>query len=461
MAVPKDRELGTLPVPQLMLRLSLPAVAAQFINVLYNVVDRIYIGNIPEVGDTALTGVGVSVPVLIMISAFAAFAGMGGAPLASIQLGAGRREEAEHILGNCFSLLICLTAALTVFFFLFKRPVLYAFGASDQSIYYAESYLSVYLLGTFFVQIVLGLNSFISAQGFAKTAMFSVMIGAVVNILLDPLFIFVLKLGVQGAAFATVIAQGASALWVLRFLTSSKSGLRIRRRNMKLDRAVLGGVAALGVAPFIMQSTESLVSVVLNSGLQQYGGDLYVGAMTIIMSVLQLIVMPINGFSQGAQPILSYNFGAKQYARVRTAFGVLLLITVSLSTLGCLLVQLFPGVFAQFFSQNEELTALTARMMPIFLGGIWAFGAQMACQTTFLSLGQAKISLFLALLRKVFLLVPLALILPRVLGTAQSIFFAEPAADILASAITLSLFFSKRKKMLPVEEESPPPAAAL
>ena len=446
----KDTALGTEPVGKLMFSLAMPAVAAQFINMLYNVVDRIYIGNIPGTGALALTGVGVTLPIILLVSAFAAFAGMGGAPLASIQLGAGNRDGAEKILGNCFTLLLCIAAVLTVGFSLTKRPLLYLFGASDAIIGYAESYISIYLVGTVFVQLALGLNTFISAQGNATTAMLSVLLGAGVNIVLDPVFIFVFKMGVSGAALATIISQAISALWILRFLLSEKSGIRIRRKNMRPDLRVIGKVLSLGIAPFIMQSTESLVSITLNSGLQRYGGDLYVGSMTIIQSVMQMLVMPVQGITQGAQPIMSYNYGARNYARVRKAFSLLLRVMLLVSFGGFLLAVFLPGLLARMFTQDAGLIAIVKRMMPIFFGGIWAFGAQMACQSTFMALGQAKISLFLALLRKIVLLIPLALVLPVVLGgNVLGIYIAEPVADVIASATTLTLFLSRRKTLLP------------
>jgi len=449
----RDEALAREPVGKLMVKLALPAVAAQFINMLYNVVDRIYIGNIPGTGALALTGVGVTFPIIMLISAFAAFAGMGGAPLASIQLGAGNRANAEKILGNCFSLLLFFSAVLTVLFSLLKRPMLYLFGASDAIIGYAESYISIYLIGTVFVQLALGLNTFISAQGFATTAMLSVLIGALINIALDPLFIFAFHMGVQGAALATILSQAVSAAWILRFLFSAKSGIRIRRENMKPDRRVLGRVLGLGIAPFIMQSTESLVTITLNTGLQRYGGDLYVGSMTIMQSVMQMLVMPVQGITQGTQPIMSYNYGAKNYARVRAAFSLLLRVMLAITCLGTLVAVLFPGTVARMFTQDEDLLGIVRTMMPIFFGGIWAFGAQMACQTTFMALGEAKISLFLALLRKIVLLIPLALLLPVIMGgNVRGIYLAEPIADVLASATTLTLFLVMRKKLLPKEE---------
>ena len=442
--------LGTAPIGRLMLKLAVPAVAAQFINMLYNIVDRIYIGHIPEVGDLALTGVGVTFPIITLVSAFAAFAGQGGAPLAAIQLGAGKKDQAERILGNSLALLLMTAAVLTVGFSAFKEPILRAFGASDATIGYASSYIGIYLLGTVFVQLALGLNTFISAQGKAMTAMLSVLIGAVINIVLDPVFIFVFGMGVSGAALATILSQAVSAAWVLRFLFSAKSGIRIRRGNMKFEKRVVGKVIGLGIAPFIMQSTESLVNITLNAGLQRYGGDLYVGSMTIMQSVMQMLVMPIQGITQGAQPIMSYNYGAKNYSRVRKTFSLLLKVMLLVTVSGFALAALLPGALARMFTQDAELIEIVKKMMPIFFGGIWAFGAQMACQTTFMALGQAKISLFLALLRKVVLLVPLALLLPVVMGgNVLGIYIAEPVADVIASFTTLSLFLIKRKTLLP------------
>jgi len=347
-------------------------------------------------------------------------------------------------------MLLVLSVTLTVIFSIFKTPLLYMFGASDAIIGYAEDYISIYLAGTIFVQLALGLNTFISAQGHATVAMLSVLIGAVINIVLDPVFIFVFGMGVSGAALATILSQAVSAAWVLRFLFSAKSGIRIRRGNMKFEKRVVGKVIGLGIAPFIMQSTESLVNITLNAGLQRYGGDLYVGSMTIMQSVMQMLVMPIQGITQGAQPIMSYNYGAKNYSRVRKTFSLLLKVMLLVTVSGFALAALLPGVLARMFTQDAELIEIVKKMMPIFFGGIWAFGAQMACQTTFMALGQAKISLFLALLRKVVLLVPLALLLPVVMGgNVLGIYIAEPVADVIASFTTLSLFLIKRKTLLP------------
>ena len=446
-----DEILATAPIGKLMLKLAVPSVAAQIINMLYNIVDRIYIGHIPEVGDVALTGVGITFPIITLVSAFAAFAGQGGAPLAAIQLGARRRVEAQRILGNSVTLLLITAAVLTAGFSVFKEPILYAFGASEATIGYGLDYIGIYLLGTVFVQLALGLNPYISAQGKSLTAMLSVLIGAMLNILLDPVFIFALDMGVKGAALATILSQAVSAAWVVGFLCSRRSSLRLHRVFLIPNRRIIGRIAGLGVAPFIMQSTESLVTVVLNTGMQTYGGDLYVGSITIMQSIMQMITMPIQGVTQGTQPIMSYNYGARNYLRVRKTFKRLLTVTLTVTCSAFLVVALFPGLLARIFTPERELIDLVSKVMPIFFGGIWAFGAQMACQTTFMALGQAKTSLFLALLRKVILLVPLALILPRVTGSVMGIYAAEPIADFLASATTLTLFLSRRKKLLPVE----------
>ena len=439
-------ELGTKPIGRLLFKLAVPTVIAQLINVLYNIVDRIYIGNIPGTGALALTGLGVTFPILMIISAFAAFVGMGAAPLASMQMGAGKNDKAEKILGTSTLLLTILAAVLTTVFMIFKRPLLYLFGASDNIIGYAEDYITIYLLGTVFVMFSLGLNAFISAQGFATTAMLSVLIGAVSNIVLDPIFIFVLNMGVRGAALATIISQAVSAVWIVWFLLGKKTHLRSRKENLRLTPALVGSIAALGVSPFIMQSTESLVNIVLNRGLQNYGGDLYVGTLTIMTSLLQFIMLPTQGIAQGAQPIISYNFGAGNAERAKETFRKLLTVTLSFTVVCCLAVVLLPSVFARIFTPDAQLLGMTAKVMPIYFAGIWAFGIQIACQITFLSLGQAKISLFLALLRKIILLIPLALLLPEFFGV-MGIYWAEPIADIAASCTSLVIFLAKRKQI--------------
>lgn len=447
MSTHTDDKLGTAPIGPLVLAMALPAVIAQLVNVLYNIVDRMYIGHIPEVGTKALTGLGIAFPILMLISAFSAFVGAGGAPLASIQLGKGNKEEAEKILGNGTTMLLAFSVILTIVFMIFKKPLLYAFGASDETIVYALQYITIYLCGTIFVQAAIGLNSFITCQGQARIAMFSVLIGAIINIVLDPIFIFVFDMGVRGAAIATVISQACSALWVVRFLMSKKSSIRIKMIYLKPNWKIIGGIAALGISPFIMQSTESLITVVFNSGLQKYGGDLYVGSMTILQSVMQLFVLPVQGITMGTQPIISYNYGAKNSSRVKKTFKYVLAITFTVTCVCTIASFLIPTVFAGMFTSQPELLELCAKVMPIFMGGIWIFGVQMACQSAFMAMGQAKISLFLALLRKVILLVPLALILPKFFDVI-GIYYAEPIADILAATTTALLFALNLKKIL-------------
>lgn len=443
----KDEKLGSAPLGKLMLSMALPAVAAQLINVLYNIVDRIYIGHIHGYGDVALTGVGVTFPIITLISAFSAFAGMGGAPLASIQLGKRRRDKAEEILGNSTGLLIFFAIVLTIGFSALKTPILYAFGASDITITYARDYIGIYLIGTIFVQTALGLNAFISGQGEARIAMFSVLIGAVINICLDPVFIFVLGMGVKGAALATIISQAVSAAWVVHFLMSEKSVIRLELKNIRLKKDVVKMISGLGISPFIMQSTESLVTITLNTGLQKYGGDLYVGTMSIMMSIMQLIVIPIQGITQGVQPIISYNYGAGSKERVKGAFSRLVVICLigTLALAGIAIGK--PEVYASIFTNNKELVELTCQVMPVYFLGITIFGIQSACQSTFLALGQAKVSLFIALLRKIILLIPLAIILPKFMGV-MGIYRAEPIADTISVITTTILFTVTMKKVL-------------
>lgn len=447
MTAKKDERLGTEPMGRLIASMAIPAVAAQLINVLYNIVDRIYIGHISGYGDMALTGVGVTFPVLMMISAFSAFAGMGGAPLASIQMGKHDYEGAEDILGNSAGLLVIFSIILTTLFSIFKTPVLYAFGASDNTIMYAEQYISIYLIGTIFVQFAVGLNTFISGQGRAKIAMLSVLIGAIINIVLDPILIFGLSMGVRGAALATIISQAVSAIWVVRFLMSEKSVIRLRIKKMKLKSKVVKRIGALGISPFIMQSTESFVSITLNSGLQRYGGDMYVGTMSIMTSVMQLIVIPIQGISQGVQPIISYNFGAGNSSRVKEAVKKMLVVCLAGTLLLAGIAVLAPQIYAGLFTSNQALIELTCKVMPVYFLGITIFGLQTACQSTFLALGQAKVSLFIALLRKVILLIPLAIILPKFMGV-MGIYRAEPIADIISVITTITLFSITIKKVL-------------
>ena len=446
----KEQRMATEGIGRLMLSMAIPSVVAQVINILYNIVDRIYIGHIEGVGMEALTGVGVTFPIITLISAFSAFVGAGGAPLASIWLGKGDRKRAEKILGNGVSLLLLFTIFLMLFFYLFQTPLLYLFGASDATIGYASAYINIYLLGTIFVELALGLNTFIISQGQSKVAMAAVLIGAVANITLDPVFIFGLKMGVRGAAYATVISQALSALWTVGFLVGPKSSLTIRLWALKPELRTIGSVMALGVSPFIMRATESLISIVLNNGLQRYGGDIYVGSLTIMQSVMQMYSAPLGGFTQGVQPIISYNFGAGNFDRVRKLYRWMIGISFGAAAGATLLIMIFPGFFAGMFTNDENLVALVQQVMPLFVCGMLVFGLQQGIQPTFLALGQAKISLFIAIFRKVILLIPLALILPLKFGV-MGIYYAEPISDVTSATVATILFLVNIKKIVSKE----------
>lgn len=445
----KAQDLGADNIGRLMFSLAVPAITAQVVNMLYNIVDRIYIGHIPGIGPTALTGVGICFPIIILIMAFSSLVAMGGAPQASIAMGQQNNEKAERILGNCFTSLLITAAALTAVFLIFGEPILRAFGASDNTIGYAKDYLQIYVIGTVFVQIALGMNMFITTQGFAKISMLTVVIGAVLNIALDPVFIFAFNMGVQGAALATIISQGISAVWVLRFLMGKKTTLRIRRRCMAVDPRIMLPVLALGVSPFIMQSTESLLSVVLNTSLLKYGGDLAVGAYTVLGSVMQIVNLPMQGLFQGAQPITSFNYGAGNFDRVKKSVRLLTTTAVIYSAVFWVALMLIPQVFVGMFTGDAELTEITVWAMRIFLGGVFAFGFQGSFQNSFLALGQAKASLLLALLRKIVLLIPLIFIMPMFLeNKLLGVFIAEPIADIAAALVTTVSFLAWARKNL-------------
>lgn len=442
--------LATDPLGSLLLRLALPTVAAQLINMLYNIVDRIYIGHIPEIGALALTGVGVCLPLIMIVSAFAALVGNGGAPRATIAMGQGNKEKAEEILGNCFALQIVVSVILTVILFLGDRTFLLAFGASANTIDYAVAYMDIYAVGTIFVQMTLGMNAFITAQGFAKEGMLSVLIGAVANIILDPVFIFGLNMGVRGAALATVLSQALSCIWVLAFLFGKRSFLRLRASTIRLSPAVLLPCVALGAATFIMQASESVISVAFNSSLLKYGGDMAVGAMTILSSVMQFAMLPLQGLGQGAQPIISYNYGAGKRDRVKKAYFLLLRVSVIYSCLLWLLVELFPQAFASLFTSDAELVAYTGNALRIYVAALFLFGIQMACQMTFTSLGKAKQSILVAVMRKFILLLPLIYLMPMLFRAdqARAVYMAEPVADTLAVLFTSVLFFFTFRKVL-------------
>lgn len=445
--------MATESIGKLMASMTLPAILAQIINILYSVIDRIYIGHMEGVGANALTGVGVTFCITMFISAFSAFISNGAAPLAAIWLGKGDREHAEKILGNSVSFLLVCTVALMTVFYAFQEPLLYMFGASDATIGYAMDYLSIYLAGTLFVELALGLNAFIICQSQPKTAMFSVLIGAVANIVLDPIFIFGLNMGVKGAATATVISQGLSAAWVMLFLFGKRSSLKIRRSCMRMEKGILGSVFSLGISPFIMNATESFISIVLNHGLQVYGGDMYVGSLTIMQSIMQLFSAPINGFTQGMTPIVSYNYGAKNFDRVKKLYRWMIGMCFGFRFLSTATSMIFPAFYAGFFTNEAELVALTGKVMPIFMAGMLVFGLQNGIQPTFLALGQAKISLFIAVLRKIILLIPLAIILPHFMGV-MGVYWAEPVSDIISATTASVLFLFNIKKILSEESLS-------
>lgn len=441
--------LGTEPVGRLLLRLSVPTVAAQLINMLYNIVDRIYIGHMPGSGNLALTGVGVCMPIILFVSAFAALIGAGGAPRASIFMGQGDLRSAEKTLGSCFSLQAIVSLILTVLLLLFAEPMLLAFGASENTIPYAVAYMNVYALGTIFVQLTLSMNAYITAQGFARTGMLTVLIGAVLNIVLDPLFIFVLNLGVRGAALATILSQGVSCGWVVSFLCSEKSTLRIRRENLRIERKIILPCIALGAAPFIMQASESVISVCFNSSLLRYGGDMAVGAMTILTSVMQFAMLPLQGLAQGAQPITSFNFGARNVNRVKQTFRLLLTVSLIYSVSLWALIQLFPQAFAMLFTSDAALIAFSASAMRVYCGALFIFGIQLACQMTFVAIGYAKSSILVAVMRKFILLLPMIYIMPRLISNQViGVYMAEPVADLLAVVFTALLFRSQFRKAI-------------
>ncbi|WP_370786387.1 MATE family efflux transporter [Eubacterium ventriosum] len=441
--------LGTAPIGKLLLKLSIPTVIAQLINMLYNVVDRIYIGHIPGEGSLALTGVGVCMPIIMIVTAFAALISSGGAPRASICMGKQDNKSAEQILGNCFSLQIVVSIVLTVVLLIWNKDLLMAFGASKNTLGYATDYMHIYALGTLFVQLTLGMNAFITAQGFTTTSMVSVLIGAICNITLDPVFIFVFNMGVKGAALATVLSQAISTIWVVVFLSGKKTQLHLLKKYMDLKPKIFLPCVALGLATFIMQASESVVTVCFNSSLLHYGGDIAVGAMTILTSVMQFAMLPLQGIAQGSQPIASYNYGAKNADRVKKTFRLLVITCLTYSTLLWAAVQIIPKVFVSIFTSDAKLVAFTAPMLKIYLGGLFLFGIQIACQITFTSLGKAVNSIIVAVVRKFVLLLPLIYIMPHVVSNPTiGVYMAEPIADIIAVLFTSVLFTFQFKKAL-------------
>lgn len=442
--------LGTEPIGKLLAKLAVPTVAAQIINMLYNIVDRIYIGHIPKEGALALTGVGVCMPLIMIVTAFAAFVAYGGAPRATIFMGKGDNKTAEKILGNCFIVQIIIPVLLTAALLLWNRDFLLAFGASENTIDYGVAYMNIYALGTIFVQLTLGMNAFITAQGFAKTGMLSVLIGAVINIVLDPVFIFGFHMGVRGAALATIMSQAVSCIWVLLFLFGKKTHLKIKTDNMKLERAIVLPCLALGLSNFVMQASESVISVCFNSSLLRYGGDIAVGAMTILTSVMQFAMLPMQGLGQGAQPIISYNYGAGNVKRVKGAFKLLLKCSLIYSCLLWLFVMIFPQGFASMFTSDADLLSYTQMALRIYMGSMLLFGIQMACQMTFIAIGNAKASILVAVMRKFILLIPLIYIMPHIFTAdkARAVYMAEPVADFFAVCFTAVLFYFQFRKAL-------------
>lgn len=446
MSKKKSADLENGSIGKLLVTLAVPSIIAQIVNLLYNIVDRIFIGRMPN-GDLAMAGIGIITPIVLLVTAFSALVGFGGSPRVAIKMGQKDNDGAEEILGNSFSLVIIIGLILTAIFYIFKEPIVMAFGASANTAQYAIDYLSIYLIGTVFVQVAVGMNPYINTQGFTTIGMITVAIGAGLNIILDPILIFGFNMGVKGAALATVISQFVSAIFVLRFLFGNKTILKIRKKYLKLKKEVVLGTLALGVAPFIMQSTESIVLISLNNQLLKYGGDIAVSAMTIMSSMMQMIMLPMSGLTQGAQPILSYNFGAKRYDRVKKAFKLLFISCLTFTMVAVGLIELFPAFFVKIFNSSPALVDMTSWSMRIYFAGMCLFGMQISCQQTFLSLGQAKISLFLALLRKMILLVPLIFILPAFMQDGlTAVLLAEPVADVIACLTTTTLFYRFFKK---------------
>lgn len=445
----QEVDLGKEPVGHLLFILAVPAITSQVVNALYNMVDRMYIGHIPEVGSAALTGVGVCFPIIMIISAFAYLFGMGGAPRASIFMGKKDNDTAEKILGNCTTSLMIIAVLLTVLVLIFQEPLLYLFGASENTIGYAMDYMTIYAIGTIFVQLTLGLNAFISAQGFSKISMLTVVIGAVTNIVLDPIFIFGLNMGVQGAAVATVMSQALSAIWAFWFLSGKNTILKLKRENLKINFHILLPCIALGVAPFAMQATESVLVLCFNSSLLKYGGDLAVGAMTILSSVMQFAMLPLQGLTQGGQPIISYNYGAKQGDRVQKAFKLQTISCFSYSSILWLLIMIFPSLFVAIFTSDSQLTEITIWALRIYMAGVLLMGIQISCQQTFIAFGNSKKSAFLAVFRKILVLIPLIYILPMFISDQVfAVFLAEPIADTIAVLTTSTMFYFEMKNKM-------------
>ena len=453
MEMSREVNLGEEPIGRLLMTLAVPAITSQLVNALYNMVDRMYIGHIPEIGSTALTGVGVCFPLIMIISAFASLIGMGGAPRASIYMGKKDNKTAEKIMGNCFTALVIIAVILTAVVLLFQEPLLYLFSASSETIGYAKEYMSIYAVGTIFVQLTLGMNAFISAQGFSKISMLTVVIGAVTNIVLDPVFIFLFDMGVEGAALATILSQALSAVWAVWFLCGKKTVLRLKKENLRIRLSLLMPCVGLGVAPFVMQSTESILLLCFNSSLLKYGGNLAVGAMTILSSVMQFAMLPLQGLTQGGQPIISFNYGAGNMARVKKAFQIQTVCCFTFAFVLWAAVELAPGLFVAVFTNDPQLAELTKWALRIYMACVLLMGIQISCQQSFIALGNSRVSAFLAIFRKIIVLIPLIYILPMLLeDKVFAVFLAEPVADAVAVTTTSALFYREFKKLTKKEE---------
>ena len=453
MEMSREVNLGEEPIGRLLMTLAVPAITSQLVNALYNMVDRMYIGHIPEIGSTALTGVGVCFPLIMIISAFASLIGMGGAPRASIYMGKKDNKTAEKIMGNCFTALVIIAVILTAVVLLFQEPLLYLFSASSETIGYAKEYMSIYAVGTIFVQLTLGMNAFISAQGFSKISMLTVVIGAVTNIVLDPVFIFLFDMGVAGAALATILSQALSAVWAVWFLCGKKTVLRLKKENLRIRLSLLMPCVGLGVAPFVMQSTESILLLCFNSSLLKYGGNLAVGAMTILSSVMQFAMLPLQGLTQGGQPIISFNYGAGNMARVKKAFQIQTVCCFTFAFVLWAAVELAPGLFVAVFTNDPQLAELTKWALRIYMACVLLMGIQISCQQSFIALGNSRVSAFLAIFRKIIVLIPLIYILPMLLeDKVFAVFLAEPVADAVAVTTTSALYYREFKKLTKKEE---------
>ena len=453
MEMSREVNLGEEPIGRLLMTLAVPAITSQLVNALYNMVDRMYIGHIPDTGSPALTRVGVCFPLIMIISAFASLIGMGGAPRASIYMGKKDNKTAEKIMGNCFTALVIIAVILTAVVLLFQEPLLYLFSASSETIGYAKEYMSIYAVGTIFVQLTLGMNAFISAQGFSKISMLTVVIGAVTNIVLDPVFIFLFDMGVAGAALATILSQALSAVWAVWFLCGKKTVLRLKKENLRIRLSLLMPCVGLGVAPFVMQSTESILLLCFNSSLLKYGGNLAVGAMTILSSVMQFAMLPLQGLTQGGQPIISFNYGAGNMARLKKAFQIQTVCCFTFAFVLWAAVELAPGLFVAVFTNDPQLAELTKWALRIYMACVLLMGIQISCQQSFIALGNSRVSAFLAIFRKIIVLIPLIYILPMLLeDKVFAVFLAEPVADAVAVTTTSALFYREFKKLTKKEE---------